>query len=107
MASAATRSAVVSPIGVEEVAGTRRPLLEARTLPPRVYHDPSVFEFEVEAWFRKEWLFVCREEDLPESGSYIRHELLGESVIIVRGADEEIRAFYNVCRHRGATIVQD
>ena len=107
MTATSIRPTPACPVSPEEVAATRQPLVEARTLPPRVYHDPTVFEFEVEAWFRKEWLFVCREEDLPEHGSYVRHEILGESVIIVRGTDGEIRAFYNVCRHRGAMIVQD
>lgn len=101
------RSLAASPVSSEEVAATRRPLLEAHTLPARVYHDPTVFEYETEAWFRKEWLYVGREEDLPEVGSYMRQEILGESVIIVRGIDGEIRAFYNVCRHRGAMIVQE
>jgi Rieske 2Fe-2S family protein len=101
------RPVPVSPISAEEVAATRRPLLEAHTLPARVYHDPAVFAFEVEAWLRKEWLFVCREEDLPEAGSYIRQEILGDSIIIVRGNDGAIRAFYNVCRHRGSMIVQE
>src|SRR5215210_7228817 len=60
MATSSTRPPTTSPVSAEEVAATRRPLIEANTLPARVYHDPEVFQFEVNAWFRKEWLFVCR-----------------------------------------------
>jgi Rieske 2Fe-2S family protein len=103
--TATRRDILRSPVSPAEVAATRLPTMQASTLPARVYHDPAVFQFEVDAWFRKEWLYIAREEDLPEVGSYIRREVLGENIIIVRGLDEHIRAFYNVCRHRGATIV--
>jgi Rieske 2Fe-2S family protein len=72
-----------------------------------VYHDPAVFDFEVEAWFRREWLFVGRVEDVPEKGSYFLSKVLGENIVVVRGNDLQIRAFYNVCRHRGSTILEE
>jgi Rieske 2Fe-2S family protein len=89
------------------VAATRRPTLEATTLPARVHLDPNVFQYEMDAWWARHWLVVGREDELPESGSYIRRNVLDTSLFIVRGADDQLRAFHNVCRHRGATIVQD
>jgi Rieske 2Fe-2S family protein len=105
MALTLNGSTIRSPITPDEVAATRRPTLEAHTLPARVHLDPAVFEYEMEAWYRRCWLMVGREEDLPETGSFLRADLFGEDVVLVRGNDQQIRAFYNVCRHRGATLV--
>jgi Rieske 2Fe-2S family protein len=97
----------MSPVSASEVAATRRPTERASTLPPRVYHDPDVFAFEVESWFTHAWLFVGRAEDAPEHGSYFLTTAAGENVVVVRGDDGRLRAFYNVCRHRGATILEE
>ncbi|RIK42566.1 MAG: (2Fe-2S)-binding protein [Chloroflexi bacterium] len=107
MATDLRRTIPRSPVSAEEVAATRRHLLQAETLPPRVYHDQEVFDWEIEAWFRQEWLFVGREEDLPETGSFFRVDAFGENIVVVRGNDGVIRAFYNVCRHRGSTIIEE
>jgi glycine betaine catabolism A len=95
------------PVTPDEVAATRQPTERASTLPPRVFHDPNVFEYEIETWFRRDWLIVGREEDAPDPGSYFLVNVLGEQIIIVRDDDAKLRAFYNVCRHRGATIVSE
>ncbi|MGH9175890.1 MAG: aromatic ring-hydroxylating oxygenase subunit alpha, partial [Vicinamibacterales bacterium] len=107
MVSRLTHSDLQSPVSAEEVAATRRPTLDASMLPARVHLDPEVFAYEMEAWWKREWLVVGHEEDVPEPGNYIRRTVLAENIIVVRGNDEVIRAFYNVCRHRGATIIQD
>ncbi|HUG15582.1 MAG TPA: aromatic ring-hydroxylating dioxygenase subunit alpha [Thermomicrobiales bacterium] len=96
-----------SPVSPAEVAGTRQATEQACTLPSRVYHDPAVLRFESENWFRKEWLFVGRDHDAAEKGGFFRVRIVGEDIIVVRGSDMHLRAFANVCRHRGATIVQD
>ena len=69
--------------------------------------DPAYYEAEREAIFRRTWLNVGRIERLPRTGSYFTRELAvaGTSLVIVRGADKEIRAFHNVCRHRGNKLV--
>src|SRR6478736_8461254 len=61
------------------------------------------YELEREAVFKRAWLNVARVEELPRVGSYLTKEIeiVGVSVILVKGKDEKIRAFYNVCRHRG------
>jgi len=65
------------------------------------------YELEREAIFKRAWLNVGRVEDLPRTGSYFTKEIAiaGASVILVRGGDGEIRAFHNVCRHRGNKLV--
>ena len=69
--------------------------------------DPAYYEAERAAIFRRTWLNVGRVERLPRTGSYFTRELavVGTSLVIVKGADGEIRAFHNVCRHRGNKLV--
>ena len=76
-------------------------------LPPRVFHDPAVFDFEQAAWFARSWLCVGREEDAARPGEYFLARPAGESVMVVRGEDETLRAFHNVCRHRGSRILTE
>ncbi len=67
------------------------------------------YKFEQEGIFKKTWLNVGRIEQLPKNGSYFTRELdaAGYSVIISRGTDGEVRAFQNICRHRGNKLVWD
>ena len=71
--------------------------------------DPAFFEAEREANFKKTWLNVGRVERLPRTGSYFTKELPsagpGMSVIIVKTKDGTVKAFHNVCRHRGNKLV--
>jgi len=77
---------------------------------PISYEDsisPEHYELERDAIFRKTWLNVGRVEQLPRNGSYFTKELdaARTSLIIVKGTDGEIRAFHNICRHRGNKLV--
>ena len=69
--------------------------------------DPAYYEQEREAIFKRTWLHVGRVEQIPRKGNYFTKELqvAGTSVVIVRGTDNEIRAFHNMCRHRGNKLV--
>ncbi len=69
--------------------------------------SPEFFELEREAVFKRAWLNVGRVEQLPRKGGFFTKELPGlkTSLIVVRGKDERIRAFHNVCRHRGNKLV--
>src|SRR4051812_32460673 len=96
-----------TPIDASAVAATRQPTQRASLLPPRVYHDPAVLAYELEEWFAKGWIYVGREEDIDLPGKYFLTELSGENIIVVRDKDNSIHAFFNFCRHRGATLVQD
>src|SRR5215208_6204367 len=96
-----------SPISSDEVASVRRSTLEAVLLPPRTFHDQDVFAYEQDAWFAGGWVSVGRVEDALIAGQYFLAPVAGENLIIVRGNDGELRGFYNVCRHRGATIIEE
>lgn len=73
-----------------------------------VYTDPEVFELEKEHLFaRNNWIFACHESDIPQTGSFYTFELAGNQLLLARGEDEQLRGFYNVCRHRGAQLVDE
>ena len=77
---------------------------------PRSYEDsisPEVYQREREAIFKRTWLNVGRVEQLPRKGTYFTKELDAAytSVIVVKGLDDEVRAFHNICRHRGNKLV--
>jgi glycine betaine catabolism A len=93
-----------APITAEELASVRSPFRKATLLPGRAYHDGAIHEWELEEIFRRDWIAVGRAEETPEPGSFLLRDVLGESVIVVRGRDGVIRAFYNVCRHRGTAV---
>ncbi|MDX1934874.1 MAG: Rieske (2Fe-2S) protein [Capsulimonadales bacterium] len=76
----------------------------AMTLPGRYYTDPDLFRQETERIFLREWICAGREERIPEPGDYFVRNLGTESVLVVRDTAGEIRAFHNVCRHRGARL---
>jgi Rieske 2Fe-2S family protein len=96
-----------SPITAADVADVRKPVAEAHLLPARVFHDPAVFDFEQDRWFARTWLCVGRDEDVAAPGTYLLARAATESVIILRGRDGVVRAFNNVCRHRGSTLLDD
>src|SRR3974377_1008713 len=72
-------------------------------------YDPEFYELEKEAVFKRSWLNVGRVEELPRLGSYFTKELefLGVSILVIRGMDDQIRAFHNVCSHRGNKLMWD
>jgi carnitine monooxygenase subunit len=79
--------------------------LDSVGLPGWIYSDPEFFELEKQHIFRTSWQLVCHVSDVPEPGDYHCLDLLGEAVVVVRGADRKPRAFHNVCRHRASRLV--
>jgi glycine betaine catabolism A len=75
-------------------------------LAPRFYQSEQLFQTEVERIFHAQWFCVGREAQLPTRGDFLHVSVAGESVIVVRGKDDALRAFYNVCRHRGSRLVR-
>lgn len=69
------------------------------------YRDPKILELEQQQIFRKSWQFLCHEEKLREPGSYIAARVGEQSIVACRGTDNELRAFYNVCKHRGHELL--
>jgi phenylpropionate dioxygenase-like ring-hydroxylating dioxygenase large terminal subunit len=79
--------------------------LDDMSLPGWLYHDPEFFEAERKAFLRAAPQIVCHESEIADPGEWRSLEYLGESVIVIRGDDGAVRAFSNVCRHRGSRLV--
>ncbi len=92
---------------LDELALTRREFSAARTLPGVVYGDSRVFSLEQRSLFARDWICVAHVGALPAAGDYLVRQVAGESLFLVRGADEEIRVFFNVCRHRGSRLLDE
>lgn len=75
------------------------------TLPGFYYHEPAIFEREKEAIFYKTWQYVGHVSQLAEPGRYITRQIGNESIVVLRGKDRELHAFYNVCRHRAHRLL--
>lgn len=82
-------------------------LSEATTLPQRYYTDPNVFQREMEAIHFDMWLCAGRAKQIPNPGDYFLRKAGNASVIIVRDERGGIRAFHNVCRHRGTLLCKE
>jgi carnitine monooxygenase subunit len=78
---------------------------DRKGLPAWCYHSRALFELEREKVFMTHWQFVGHECDIPDPGDWLAFDLLGERAMIMRGKDGEVRAFHNLCRHRGARVV--
>lgn len=76
-----------------------------QSLPASAYRDQAFFEAEMEGVIKPAWQLVCHENDLPNVGDYVTLDLLNERLVAVRGQDNQVRVFHNVCRHRGARLV--
>lgn len=83
--------------------------LRSGAVPVRAYTDPAYYEAERQTVFRRCWLNLARVEELPEPGSYLVRDLevLDTQVLLVHGDDGRIRAFHNLCVHRGNRLVRD
>jgi Rieske 2Fe-2S family protein len=81
------------------------PLDEATTLPGRYYHDPAILREELRLIFDEMWLCLGRSEDLANPGDFVTRSIGPESVVATRDGAGALHAFHNVCRHRGARIV--
>jgi Rieske 2Fe-2S family protein len=80
---------------------------QPKTLPARYYTDPEVFRQELETFFGQMWFSSLRSEQIPNPGDYHLCEVADESIIVVREKDGAVRAFYNVCRHRGTRMCRE
>lgn len=68
------------------------------------YLSPSIFELDMNAIFDRHWIFVAVEPDVTEPGDYVTVDVGRQSVVVLRDDDGQLRAFHNVCRHRGARL---
>lgn len=75
----------------------------------RPYTDPNYLDLERRAIFRRTWLHVGRQSELPEPDTFIVRNIdaAGVSVLLTRSSDGTLRAFHNVCTHRGSRLVEE
>jgi Rieske 2Fe-2S family protein len=76
-------------------------------LPSSWYRSERIFALEKERIFCRDWICVAREEELSERGAWRVLDVLGESLLLLRNREGKLRAFYNVCRHRGSRLCRD
>lgn len=69
------------------------------------YQDDALFDLECDQLFRKNWMLVAHISDIPDNRDFLTFEVAGESAIVIRGHDHKLRAFHNVCRHRGSRLL--
>jgi Rieske 2Fe-2S family protein len=79
---------------------------KATTLPREYYTSLEIFAAERDLVFGQRWICLGRMDQIPEPGDYVLAEVAGESLIVLRGPDGAVRAFFNVCRHRGTRLCE-
>jgi Rieske 2Fe-2S family protein len=100
-------SSVDSPLSPEDADAVLAPLERARPFPGSAYASKAVFEAERARIFARAWTCVARVSEVALPGQYVRAEVAGEGVVVVRGVDLALVAWSDVCLHRGASIVGD
>ena len=83
------------------------PLTEASTIPAPWYVDARIAGLEASSVFGKTWQMVGRVEQVEKPGQFVTASIAGEPIVVVRGNDAVLRAFYNVCRHHAAAVVTE
>src|SRR5690242_17083514 len=87
-----------------EAYNSAAPLSEASTIPGSWYTDARVAELERDQVFGRNWQVVGRADQVAKAGQYLTAEVAGEPILVVRGSDGTLRAFYNVCRHHATAV---
>lgn len=89
--------------------GSAHPEVGEGPLPVEPYVSAEYFEREREKVFKRTWLAVGRVDDVPKTGDHLVKyiEILKAPLLIVRGTDDQVRGFYNICRHRGNTLCRE
>ncbi|WP_034410487.1 aromatic ring-hydroxylating oxygenase subunit alpha [Derxia gummosa] len=93
-----------TPGKIRELIANRRP---GYCLDAPFYTDEAIYKLDIEAIFGKHWIYVGVEPEVAEAGDFLTVEIGGESVLVVRHDDGSLRAFHNVCRHRGARLCEE
>ncbi|MEE9269499.1 MAG: aromatic ring-hydroxylating dioxygenase subunit alpha [Candidatus Krumholzibacteria bacterium] len=82
------------------------PLASALTPPSSWYTDSGIYRLEMQRAFGNNWLIAARADQVDQPTRYVCGEIAGERYVVVRGEDGELRAFFNVCRHHAAAVVE-
>ncbi|MEJ5868593.1 aromatic ring-hydroxylating dioxygenase subunit alpha [Pseudokineococcus sp. 5B2Z-1] len=89
---------------VAELLRRRRP---GASLESAFYTDEDVHALDLDVVFSRQWIFAAAAAEIPEAGDYLTVDVGSSSVVVVRDDDEQVRAFHNVCRHRGSRLLED
>jgi choline monooxygenase len=95
-------------LSIREIIASYNPDLPARaasTPPSSWYSDPRIFDLEQKTVFSKTWQLVGRTAQLGVPGNYLTSDIGGEPILLVRGSDNIVRGFFNVCRHHAAVVM--
>ena len=83
------------------------PLTQASTIPSSWYTNEDLYQLELQSVFSNNWQFAARLDQLMAPGNYVTSDIAGEPIVVVRGDDGELRAFFNVCRHHAAAVMTE
>jgi len=83
------------------------PLDQATTIPSSWYTDGRIYALERQTVFSESWQFAARTDQLDRPGAYVASEIAGEPVVVVRGSDNILRGFFNVCGHHAAAVMTE
>lgn len=86
---------------IDELIASQKP---GFALEQRFYTDPAIYELELERIIMRNWVMVAHESEFAEIGDFKTVRIASESAIVVRGSDGNIKAFANVCKHRGSLV---
>ncbi len=87
------------------LAAAAKPREQSVTLPAAAYTDSAFHEFENAEIFGKEWISLCHVSQIPKAGDFVRVDLCGEPMLVVRGKDMAVRVLSRTCRHRGMDLM--
>lgn len=91
-------------LNLADLSATARPFAHALTPPGRVFHDADIYALDVQRIFGRMWVCAGHVSKAREAGQFFTITVGDESLIVVRARDGRLRAFYNVCRHRGTRL---
>ena len=83
------------------------PLDQALTIPAPWYTDERIYDIELETVFSNSWQMACRLDQVCDPGQYVTAEISKEPIVVVRGSDNVLRGFFNVCRHHAAAVMTE
>ena len=83
------------------------PLDHALTIPSSWYVDKNLYDLELKTVFSNTWQLAGRLDQVSQPGQYVTTDIAGEPIVIVRGSDGVLRAFFNVCRHHAAAVMTE
>ncbi len=95
----------LEPLFAAILATAAKPLEQSISLPAASYTEPAFLAFETAEIFQKEWISTCHISQIPNAGDFVRIDLCGEPMLVVRGKDMAVRVLSRTCRHRGMDLM--